>query len=321
MFDILFFVIIIACIYFYRKRKVKNFEDSTYYSVTRNTYQNTITDKGRYGEYLVYKRLMSYEKEGARFFFNCYIPKGNGQTTELDVVMVHHSGIYVFESKNYSGWIFGNETNRTWTQVLKGSKGSSHKEHFFNPVMQNELHISCLRKLMKRDDIPIYSVIAFSDRCTLMDVTVHSMDAAVVNRNQIEREVASFAMRCPHSLSQADIIDISNMLYPYTQVSEFEKKKHVETIQNHRKKREHVEICFDVAKKPDFKKENNTQKVKVGMVCPWCGNDLVLRTARNGVHRGRQFYGCSSYPKCRYIKNVNADVNRYQEYNKRNHYY
>ena len=34
--------------------------------------------------------------------------------------------------------------------------------------------------------------------------------------------------------------------------------------------------------------------------CPKCENLMLLRTATKGVGTGRQFWGCSSYPRCRY---------------------
>ena len=40
--------------------------------------------------------------DGASFLFNCYLPMENKETTEIDAIMIHHSGIYVFESKNYA---------------------------------------------------------------------------------------------------------------------------------------------------------------------------------------------------------------------------
>ena len=40
------------------------------------------------------------------------------------------------------------------------------------------------------------------------------------------------------------------------------------------------------------------------LVCPKCGSKLVLRTATKGPNVGNKFYGCSSFPKCKYIKNV-----------------
>lgn len=42
------------------------------------------------------------------------------------------------------------------------------------------------------------------------------------------------------------------------------------------------------------------EKSTTPSLCPRCGNQLMLRTARKGAHSGNQFYGCSSFPKCRY---------------------
>jgi predicted RNA-binding Zn-ribbon protein involved in translation (DUF1610 family) len=39
-------------------------------------------------------------------------------------------------------------------------------------------------------------------------------------------------------------------------------------------------------------------------VCPKCGAEMVLRKARRGERAGKQFYGCSAYPKCRGIVNL-----------------
>jgi hypothetical protein len=34
-------------------------------------------------------------------------------------------------------------------------------------------------------------------------------------------------------------------------------------------------------------------------LCPKCGIPMVLRTVGQGDHKGKQFYGCSNYPRCR----------------------
>lgn len=49
--------------------------------------------------------------------------------TEVDLIYINTSGIYVIESKNYSGWIFGDFKQKYWTQTFKTEK---HK--FYNPV-------------------------------------------------------------------------------------------------------------------------------------------------------------------------------------------
>lgn len=98
-------------------------------------------DTGRYGEYMVYKKLIILEKHGAKFLFNVYIPKTECETAEIDVLMICQQGIYAFERKNYSGWIFGDENHVNWYQTLPMGRNNSHKEAFYNPILQNKNHI------------------------------------------------------------------------------------------------------------------------------------------------------------------------------------
>ena len=39
-------------------------------------------------------------------------------------------------------------------------------------------------------------------------------------------------------------------------------------------------------------------------LCPKCGIPMVLRTVMQGEHKGKQFYGCVNYPRCREVKPV-----------------
>ena len=75
-------------------------------------YQN----KGQFGEYLLEYAVTNHNIPGNLYVFhNLYIP-WQGRYSEIDLLMLHEKGIFVFESKNYSGWIFGNETDLNWTQ-------------------------------------------------------------------------------------------------------------------------------------------------------------------------------------------------------------
>ena len=49
---------------------------------------------------------------------------------------------------------------------------------------------------------------------------------------------------------------------------------------------------------------NTTNRTSSAEICPFCGEKLVLRTARKGPNPGKQFWGCSSFPNCRYTKNI-----------------
>lgn len=52
------------------------------------------------------------------------------------------------------------------------------------------------------------------------------------------------------------------------------------------------------------KAESKTASVVQNPTCPRCKSALVQRTAKQGIHIGKSFYGCSNFPKCRHIENV-----------------
>lgn len=217
--------------------QVVSFNKTTYHSATGNSYFATVTDKGRNGEYRIFKQLKYLEKQGAKFLFNVYFSKENGETTESDVILITARGFIVFESKNYSGWIFGDEKYKNWTQTLPQGKGKpEHKEKFFNPIMQNNLHIKHLKSVVGHD-YAIQSVIVFSERCTLKKISVSNPNVQVVKRNNIEIAVKKALNMMPlNAVSDEEIKQIYELLYPYSQVSETTKQQHIKNIkENHNK--------------------------------------------------------------------------------------
>lgn len=204
------------------------YKKSTYAGQTGKSFIQMRFNLGNYGEYLTYKYLSANEKEGAKFLFNVYLPKDNGETTEIDLVMLAKSGIYVFESKNYSGWIFGSEKAKNWTQSLPEGK-KSRKETFFNPVMQNKLHIKCLKNVIGNIE-NIYSVIVFSERCTLKKIEVSEETAYVIKRDEVKSLVKKIKKSKSDVLSAGEIQQIYEKLLPATQMDESVKKEHIDNI-------------------------------------------------------------------------------------------
>lgn len=202
---------------------------SAYFKITNNSYLKMRRDKGRYGEYLTYGQLKFLEKDGAKFLFNLYIPKAD-ETTEIDVLMIYGSGVYVIENKNYSGWIFGGEKLRTWTQTLPQGKGrAAHKEHFLNPVFQNNLHIKYLRKLLEKD-CAMHSIIVFSNRCVFKKLELDK--SIVIHRRDLKGIVQSIDKAVASSLSNKDIADLFAKLRPYSNVDEKLRQQHIANIIN-----------------------------------------------------------------------------------------
>lgn len=287
-----------------------NYKKTTYYKDTHNSYLATLLDKGRYGEFLTYRELRNYESAGGKFLFNCYLPKDNGETTEVDVILINDHGIFVFESKNYSGWIFGNEKSKTWTQTLPQGKGKSHKEHFLNPIMQNKLHIKWLKSILG-EDIAVHSIIVFSERCTLKKIECTSPNIYVIKRNTINHLINKICSSQLKVLTEAEIANIYTTLYPYTQVEDSTKDKHIADIKEKTNiSKAAIEPIDNPQKitafsKPPIPANDNTQAdTPVNRICPKCNSPLVLRTTKKGAHAGEQFYGCSRFPKCRYHENL-----------------
>ena len=83
---------------------------------------HALQGKGHYGEYLTEYALNHKNIPGRLVTYtNVLVPRtGATSTSEIDVLMLHEKGIYLFESKNYSGWIFGSEAQREWTVAFKG---------------------------------------------------------------------------------------------------------------------------------------------------------------------------------------------------------
>lgn len=291
--------------------KIMKYRKTVYYEQTKCSYFRLQCDKGRLGEYRTYMNLRKYEQEGAKFLFNVYIPKEDGQTTEIDVLMITAKGIFVFESKNYSGWIFGSENQKNWYQTLPVGKGrKSLKENFLNPIMQNRLHIKSLKSFLDKD-IPMHSVVVFSDRCTFKGVDIRSNEK-VIHREDVFTTVTSIGKKMETvCLTEMEIKEIYEKLYPCSQVDASVKEKHIENIKinlgiktDNSVSESTIEETLEVpAKVEENEKENIEQKKDDDLICPQCGGVLVLRTATKGANAGKQFYGCSNFPKCRYLQN------------------
>lgn len=278
---------IILAVYYYEV--IKKYQESEYFKATHISYYNMIHDLGRTGEYYTYKYL-SRLSGTKRFLFNCYIPEDDGSTTEIDLLMIHTSGIYVFESKNYSGWIFGTETQKNWTQSFATGhrKGKTKRNSFFNPIIQNKTHIKWLREYLKEySALPFYSYIVFSERCELKKINLTSQEHVVLKRDQVLSAVCARASAVSSVLTQETIDNIYEKIYPLSQTDAATKIKHIQNIK--------------AMKRTTPNADNSETNIKV---CPKCGGNLILRTAVKGKNAGNRFYGCSNYPQCRYLKNL-----------------
>ncbi|WP_367110974.1 nuclease-related domain-containing protein [uncultured Psychrobacter sp.] len=120
--------------------------------------------KGILGETVINVAMwLKLEKDVYHRLNNVTLPLSNGGSTQIDHVIVSVYGIFVIETKNYKGWIFGNEKQRQWTQAFPNGR----KYKFQNPLRQNYLHIKTLADLLELDMNYFHSMIAFIGECEL----------------------------------------------------------------------------------------------------------------------------------------------------------
>lgn len=142
-----------------------------------NTRRGTKTER----ELVVQLLKAGFPKE--TIFHDLYLETQHENYSQIDVVLATKVGIFVFEVKNYSGWIYGTGNQKKWTKVLAYGK---EKHSFYNPILQNNSHINNLKsKLNQFQNVPFFSVVVFYGDCTFKDITFIPENAFLVKSPRV----------------------------------------------------------------------------------------------------------------------------------------
>ena len=79
--------------------KIQKTYENYYDAKGSNPYPNNKMDLGERGEFNIFKSLLNI-KPSIRILIDLYIPTSNNKTTQIDLLFIHSTGIYVIESKN-----------------------------------------------------------------------------------------------------------------------------------------------------------------------------------------------------------------------------
>ena len=117
--------------------------------------------KGIFGESVVnlLAKIM-LDKKDYHLLKNVTLRTNDG-STQIDHVIVSRYGVFVIETKNMKGWIFGSPNQKTWTQKIY-----RHTSKFQNPLHQNYKHVRALSSLLGIPESKFYSVVAFVGEST-----------------------------------------------------------------------------------------------------------------------------------------------------------
>ena len=223
-------ILLVAWIIVWMFRSIQ-FYKTRYAKQTGARYLQTIKSAGSRGEYKLGRQLEKFDPKGL-MLFNVYVPKGNGETSEVDAILVSPSGVYVFENKNYSGWIFGKLNDKTWTQTLNRKS----KYRFLNPIRQNAGHVAALSHYLGISEQAFEPIVVFADKTVLKRVSAG--DATILHTSQVATRLKSIASKRQVTFDDKVVDAIYSTLCQCANATEEEKKAHVDRIKEKKQKRQ-----------------------------------------------------------------------------------
>jgi hypothetical protein len=221
--------------------------------------------KGVFGEFVVNRLLSRLPKNEYTVVKDVTLPTENG-TTQIDHIVVSKFGVFVIETKNMKGWIFGSVNQKQWTQKIY-----RHSSKFQNPLHQNYKHVKTLELALECPPSHIHSLIVFVGDSTFKT----EMPSNVMRSKDCLKFIRSFSEVV---LSDSDVKN---------QIDTLEKIKLKPGIVTNLEHRKHVKEIIVI-------KANER-------ACPRCGSGMVFRETKRGDNVGQKFWGCSTFPKCRAV--------------------
>ena len=227
--------------------------------------------KGVLGEFLVNLLLNRLPKDDYHLIKNITLPTDNG-STQIDHIVVSKFGIFIIETKHMTGWIFGTAKQKQWTQKIYRK---SFK--FQNPIHQNYKHVKTVESLLEINGNDLFSIVAFTgDGEFKTDMPDHVLYARELLSHIKSYDVERLTEEERHSA----INTIETNQFKKGVVTNYHHKKHIQTIIKQ-------------------KIESNN--------CPKCNANMLLRESKKKQATQPKFWGCSTYPKCRGVREWTAD--------------
>lgn len=205
-------------------------------------------DKGQDGECRVYQVINSTHP---KHVLNDYMFKVDGKTSQIDHIVINEFGIFVIETKNYSGKIYGNSKQLEWTQILAGG---NIKNTFYNPVKQNANHIYKLKKLL--------------------------------NTNSYMMSIVVFAGGDISNIDIDNVCTIDELTDKLRLAEKYITDEEAEEIYNKLLEVEDLETTEEAHIKEIYKEQYDIDH----NICPRCGGDLVIRHGKYGDFYGCSNY-------------------------------
>ncbi len=242
--------------------------------------------KGWIGEALLHAVLrIGLPRRRYRLLRNVTLPTADG-STQVDHIVVSRHGVFVVETKNYRGWIFGTAHDKTWTQTFRRS---SHT--FQNPLRQNVKHVRTLAEIAGIDKRALVSLVVFVGPAVIKT----PMPANVVSGALAC--LAAIRRRAEPLLDEDEVERILDAIragrLPPSRATDAAHARHVQELVEARRRLQRAVAALPAPGVPPV-----TPTATAGASCPRCGGATDAYTYRSGPKAGQSFRGCTRFPAC-----------------------
>lgn len=237
----------------------------------------------------------------------------DGLSAQIDYMVFTRNSTYIIESKNLMGNVsIDKDGNFIRTYEFNGKKT---KEGIYSPITQNERHKLIVKNMFAEGrnfiQMKIFNKFFDEGHKTLV---VLANPKTILEDNRCQKTLTSEILRADSLIKYIRENDSKRELDmnndEMLKKANFFLNRNIEERKDYSLKYEELlkeQLSSKTATKKIFKPTKPTESVKPtekSKVCPRCGSGLVLRTAKRGDNKGNQFYGCGSYPKCRFTEKI-----------------
>lgn len=214
---------------------------------------------GKAGEHWAKRELNRLDSD-YKIINDLMVRTQDGRTHQIDHVVVSMYGIFVIETKQWNGYIVGNEYDKKWTIF-----GGNQKYYTENPIRQNYGHVKALQEVLNINKNKLISMVYIPSRAK-----VKVKSNKVVRARELKSKILSY---------ENIIIDNPNEIYN-TLLNQ--------NITERSERKEHTKYAKNI---------KNTRKINDPTKCPWCGGRLIERAGKYGNFIGCSNYPRCKFTK------------------------
>ncbi len=239
-----------------------------------------------------------------------YIETKDGQSAQIDFIVVTPKFIYLIECKNLYGNIEIDAKGNFIRSMEYG--GKKYREGIYSPITQNNRHLAVLKECRAEEKNSFLGAIfRKSYENYYKSLIVLANPKTVVNDRYAKKEVKEQVIRADQLITfikkmETESNNVESSKKNMLSLAESILANNIEERKDYTKK--YDELLNEIK---DTVKTEVTETKKLmpdeKLICPKCGAALVLRTAKKGENAGKNFYGCSAFPKCRFVRDIDLE--------------